>query len=231
MSTRTNVIPHSVRECGDVLDEEPVLPSMKRACSHSPISNALSTPIENYLELTQDCDFTNLLDGPSIDSPSQAHRASPTPENSSKIESSASYVHNLLVNQLPTRDEKEERTKLKKNQCNLEEKYMKAEQEAQQEELQTQAKLADTISCHLSGVEDFADEAKCAKCAQLKLEQVQVQLDLAESQLARSCEDFITARSECKLFMLAKYKAMGKSIEEAKKEVEEAEEQLQNFKL
>ncbi|EGG08038.1 uncharacterized protein MELLADRAFT_85231 [Melampsora larici-populina 98AG31] len=265
MSTRTNVIPQSVRESGDVLDEDSVLPlpSTKRTCSHSPDSNISSlhktrdfdiSPLENNGELTQDLDFTISSNGPDIISMSQARRSSPSPDKSSKgvsahpppgrpakrprsaqidnnqglrsTSSSASDVHNLLSSQLPSREEKSERIKLEKDRWLSEEKYMKAEQDARQEELKTQAKLADALSRHLSGGDDALKDSERTERAQIKLEQDRVELDLAKSQLARSREDLITARSERKLAMLAKYKALGLSMEEAKKEVEEQEEQL-----
>ncbi|KAH9818451.1 hypothetical protein DFH28DRAFT_888435 [Melampsora americana] len=269
MQTRINVIPQSVRESGDVLDEESILPSTKRTRSYSPISNISSiheseepkitdcqSPLANNLDLTQDLEFTDLSNGPDIVLNSQARISSPTPNNSGKnvsdrrtpgrpvkrprslhldknpasrsTSSSASDVQHLLASQLPSRDEKAERNKLEKDCFTAEENFMKAEQDARQEELKTQARLVDAVSRHLSGGDAGLEEAKRAERAQLKLDQDRVALDLARSQLARSHEDLITARIDCKLSMLAKYKALGFSIEQAKKEVEEAEEQLRS---
>ncbi|KAH9819246.1 hypothetical protein DFH28DRAFT_1122853 [Melampsora americana] len=199
--------------------------------------------------------FNNLTDLSRGVSPSQTQRPSPTPNISAKslsgyqtpgqpvkrprplhldnhqgsgsTSSSASDVHHLLASQLPSHEEKVERNKLEKDRFTAEENFMKAEQDARQEELKTQAKLVDAISRHLSGGEvGLEDSAARAAHAQLKLDQDRVALDLARSQLACSHEDLITARIDRKLSMLAKYKALGLSMEEAKKEVEEAEEQL-----
>ncbi|EGG03377.1 uncharacterized protein MELLADRAFT_90219 [Melampsora larici-populina 98AG31] len=266
MSTRTNVIPQAVRESGDHLDEETVLPSTKRARNQSPISIVSSTHESHEIETTPwesplDLDeaITQIVvDSPGSFSASQNRQGSPTPNNLNKkggsgrppgrpskrpnslqfnnqgaksTSSSASDVQQLLASHLPSREEKAEKNKLEKERWNFEEKYMKAEQEARKEEIQTQAKLADAVARHLSGANDGLDTAERAQRSQLKLEQDRVQLELSRSQLARSREDLITARSERKLSMLAKYKALGFSIEEAKKEVEEAEDQIRTYPM
>ncbi|EGG03730.1 uncharacterized protein MELLADRAFT_89802 [Melampsora larici-populina 98AG31] len=249
MSTRTNVIPQAIRESGEVLDEEDVLPSTKRARNDlEPSNTPWESPLDQEDDFTQDIDSTlNFL------TDSQNRRASPTPNDESERGSarcppgrpsrrpkgltldhdlpksscsSASDVHNLLSSQLPSRDERAERNKLEKDRMIFEENYMQAEQDARKEELKTQAKLADAVSRHLAGGDDHLDENGRAERSQLKLEQDRVQLKLTQAQLARSREDLITARSERKLAMLAKYKALGFSIEEAKKEVEEVENQI-----
>ncbi|EGF98252.1 uncharacterized protein MELLADRAFT_96040 [Melampsora larici-populina 98AG31] len=256
MSTRTNVIPQDVRESGQDLDEASVLPSTKRARNQSPNTNVSKSQEINSTQWESPLDPDDPLENSfSFLCESHDRETSPTPNSLSEKESarrppgrppkrsnthninnqlsrsassSASDVNNLLAAQLPSCDKRAKRNKMEKDRWNFEEKFMKAEQEARKEEIKTQAKLAEAVSRHLSGGDEVLDSKERAERSQIKLEQDRVQLELTQSQLARSCEDLITARSERHLAMLGKYRALGFSLEEAKKEVEEAEKRFQN---
>lgn len=107
---------------------------------------------------------------------------------------------------------------------------MLLEQDVRKSEVDTQARLVEAVARHLSGGEDGLDANQRAERVhlkleqdRLKLEQDRLQLEIARSQLARSREDIIDARTERRLNMLKRYKDMGFSLEDAKKEVEEQE--------